>query len=219
MSMLLPADVTVCEHPLAAHSLALLRNRETPSELFRSAMARLGRIVLLTATQDLPLANKTIQTPICATQVQQIPSEIPIIVAPILRAGLTLSEVALELMPMAKVYHIGLYRDEETLKPVTYYNKLPPHLNYAIARVFLMDPMLATGGSASAAVTMMRDLGVPLENIRFVSIIAAQAGLQMLSAHHPGIRIFTAAVDEKLNDKAYIVPGLGDAGDRTFATD
>jgi uracil phosphoribosyltransferase len=144
--------------------------------------------------------------------------DVPIIIAPILRAGLILSELATNIVPTASVYHIGLYRDEETFKPVTYYNKLPSTIDYSVARVFILDPMLATGGSAVAAVDMIKKLGADVANIRFVSVISAPEGIRNLTDNHPGVRIFTGSVDERLNDKAYIVPGLGDAGDRTFGT-
>jgi uracil phosphoribosyltransferase len=143
---------------------------------------------------------------------------LPILIAPILRAGLILSELAIDIIPTASVYHIGLYRDEETFKPVTYYNKLPSTIDYSVARVFVLDPMLATGGSAVAALDIIKKLGTNVSNICFVSIIAAPEGIAHLTEQHPGVRIHTGSVDERLNDKAYIVPGLGDAGDRTFGT-
>jgi uracil phosphoribosyltransferase len=129
-----------------------------------------------------------------------------------------LADVAMDVLPSASVYHIGLYRDEETLKPVTYYNKLPSNLDYSHARIFLLDPMLATGGSAVAAAEIIQKLGVKPENITFVCVIAAPEGIENLTKNFPGVKIYTGSVDERLNEKAYIVPGLGDAGDRTFGT-
>jgi uracil phosphoribosyltransferase len=211
-------SVTVCNHPLVQHNLSILRDKTTSNELFRAAMARVGSFIVQEAAKDLPLTRTIIETPICKTEANILSPEVPIIISPILRAGLMLSDIAMGLLPTASIYHIGLYRDEETLKPVTYYNKLPSNLDYGNARIFLLDPMLATGGSAVAAVDIIQKLGVNPDNIRFVCIIAAPDGIRNLTTHYPGIRIFTGSVDERLNEKAYIVPGLGDAGDRTFGT-
>jgi uracil phosphoribosyltransferase len=210
--------VTVCEHPLIHHNLSVLRDKSTSNEVFRSAMSRIGRFLFQQATTDLPLTNTIIETPICKMETQVLSPEIPIIIAPILRAALMLGDVAVEVLPTASVYHIGLYRDEETHKPITYYNKLPSTLDYTKARIFVLDPMLATGGSAVAAVDIIKELGTKAENICFISVIAAPEGIGNLVTHHPGIRIFTAAIDDCLNENAYIVPGLGDAGDRAFGT-
>ncbi|HEY9745094.1 MAG TPA: uracil phosphoribosyltransferase [Oculatellaceae cyanobacterium] len=210
--------VTVSTHPLVQHNLSILRDKNTSTEQFRTTMSRVGRLVFMEATKDLPLAKTIIETPLTKAECKVLPPDIPILIAPILRAGLILSEVAIDLLPTASVYHIGLYRNEETFKPVTYYNKLPSTIDYSTARIFVVDPMLATGGSAVAAVDIMKKLGTLPENIRLVSIIAAPEGIEHLSQQHPGVRIYTAAVDERLNDRAYIVPGLGDAGDRTFGT-
>lgn len=210
--------VTVCDHPLVQHNLSILRDKATSNELFRMAMSRIGGFVFQEAARDLPLTKTIVETPLCKTEASILSPEVPIIISPILRAGLMLADVAIQLLPSASVYHIGLYRDEETLKPVTYYNKLPSNLDYGSARIFLLDPMLATGGSAVAAVDIIQQLGVKPENIRFISVISAPEGIKHLSGSYPGIRIFTGSVDERLNEKAYIVPGLGDAGDRTFGT-
>lgn len=210
--------VTVCNHPLVQHNLSIMRDKNTSTEMFRSAMSRVGKMIFLQATEDLPTARSIVETPLTKTEVQVLSPDVPIIVAPILRAGLILSEIAIDIVPSASVYHIGLYRDEETFKPVTYYNKLPSTIDYSVARIFVLDPMLATGGSAVAAVDIIQKLGTRAENIRFVSIISAPEGIQHLTTSHPGVRIYTGSVDERLNDKAYIVPGLGDAGDRTFGT-
>lgn len=210
--------VQVCNHPLVQHNLSILRDKNTSTELFRAAMNRIARCLIQEATADLPVTKAIVETPLAKTECNVLSPNVPIIIAPILRAGLILSEVAIEVVPSASVYHIGLYRDEETFKPVTYYNKLPSTIDYSVARIFVLDPMLATGGSAVAAVSIIQQFGVDVNNIRFVSVIAAPEGIAHLTEQHPGIRIHTGAVDERLNDKAYIVPGLGDAGDRTFGT-
>jgi uracil phosphoribosyltransferase len=211
-------SVTVCDHPLVQHNLTLMRDKTTSNELFRMAIRRVGGFIFQEAARDLPLTKTIIETPICKSESSILSPDIPIIIAPILRAGLMLADVAIDILPSASVYHIGLYRDEETLKPVTYYNKLPSNLDYGNARIFLLDPMLATGGSAVAAIDIIQRLGVSAENIRFISVISAPDGIDNLTRHYPGVRIFTGSVDERLNEKAYIVPGLGDAGDRTFGT-
>lgn len=211
-------SVTVCNHPLVKHNLTILRDKNTSTETFRATMGRLGRYLIQEATQDLPLAKTIVETPLTKAECSILSPDVPIIVAPILRAGLILSEIAIEMIPTASVYHIGLYRDEETLKPVTYYNKLPSSIDYTVAQIFLLDPMLATGGSAVAAMDIIKKLGTRAENIRFVSMLSAPEGIENLTTHHPGVRIYTGAIDERLNDKGYIVPGLGDAGDRTFGT-
>lgn len=218
MSAITGAQVTVCEHPLVQHNLAILRDHGTPPEQFRDTMRRLGRFIFMEATRDLPTSRTIVETPLTKTECRMLSPDVPILIAPILRAGLMLSEPAIDIVPTASVYHIGLYRDEETLKPVTYYNKLPSTLDYSVARVFIMDPMLATGGSAVAAVDMIQALGAGSAQICFVCIIAAPEGIERLTSRHPGIRVLTCAVDERLNERAYIVPGLGDAGDRTFGT-
>lgn len=211
-------SVTVCNHPLVSHNLTVLRDQHTSNENFRAAMSRIGHILFQQATVDLPTTSTITETPLCKAETQILCPDIPIIIAPILRAALMLGDVAVEVLPTASVYHIGLYRDEETHKPITYYNKLPSTIDYEKARIFVLDPMLATGGSAVAAVDIIKALGTKADNIRFVCVIAAPEGIENLTRHHPGIKIFTAAVDERLNEKAYIVPGLGDAGDRAFGT-
>ena len=211
-------SVTVCNHPLVQHNLSVLRDKTTSNELFRRAMNRVGLFVFQEAARNLPLTRAIIETPICKTEANILSPEVPIIISPILRAGLMLADVAMDVLPSASVYHIGLYRDEETLKPVTYYNKLPSNLDYSHARIFLLDPMLATGGSAVAAAEIIQKLGVKPENITFVCVIAAPEGIENLTKNFPGVKIYTGSVDERLNEKAYIVPGLGDAGDRTFGT-
>ncbi len=210
--------VTVCNHPLVQHNLGIIRDKNTSNELFRLAITRVGRFIIQEATRDLPLTRSIVETPLIKTECRMLSPDVPILISPILRAGLMLSDVALDLLPDASIYHIGLYRDEETLKPVTYYNKLPSNIDYSVARILLLDPMLATGGSAVAAVDIIKNLGVKAENLAFVCVISAPEGIERLTQAHPGVRIYTGAVDERLNDKGFIVPGLGDAGDRTFGT-
>lgn len=215
----LASDVTVCDNALAKHNISVLRDKDTPSEVFRMATRRLARLILTEAVKDLPLKTVTIETPLVKTESQIISPDYEIIVAPILRAALTFSEVLQDLIPTAKVYHIGLYRDEETLKPVSYYNKLPESLkDPKKVIVFVLDPMFATGGSAIEAVNIFRNLNIPEENISFVSLIAAPEGVKKFREFHPNVKLVTGCVDKQLNDKGYILPGLGDAGDRTFNT-
>jgi uracil phosphoribosyltransferase len=175
-------------------------------------------LILQQATETLPLSRAFVDTPITKTEVVVLSPDVPVLITPILRAGLTMCDVAMDLLPMASVYHVGLYRDEETLRPMTYYNKLPSTIDYSTAQMFILDPMLATGGSAVAALEIVSKLGVRQSNICFVCIIAAPEGIAHLTRQYPDIRIVAGAVDERLNDRAYIVPGLGDAGDRTFGT-
>lgn len=218
MTMATTSNVTVCSHPLVQHHLVTLRDKKTSNDAFRAAMHRIGRLIFHEATHHLPLSKTLVETPLCKTEGEILSPEVPVLIAPILRAALMLGDVAMDVLPTASVYHIGLYRDEETFKPVTYYNKLPASLKYDKARLFILDPMLATGGSAIAAVDIMLELGVKPDNISFICVIAAPEGIQALSEKHPGIHIYTGSVDDKLNENKYIVPGLGDAGDRAFGT-
>ncbi|MBK8191187.1 MAG: uracil phosphoribosyltransferase [Vampirovibrionales bacterium] len=211
-------SVTLCEHPLAQHNLSVLRSRHCDNERFRLALTRIARLLMHEAANDLPLTPALVETPVARAECRTLAPDAPILIAPILRAGLALSAVALDFLPEASVYHIGVYRDEATLTPVTYYNKLPESIDYSRARVFVLDPMLATGGSAVAAIDMILRLGASLDHLRLVCVIAAPEGIAHLQERHPGVRIITAAVDKRLNEKGYIVPGLGDAGDRTFGT-
>jgi uracil phosphoribosyltransferase len=214
--------VAVCHHPLVQHNLTLLRDSQTDAERFRAAMARVGGFLLQEATRELPVVSVLTQTPLCTTQTQILDPSVSVVMAPILRAGLTFADIALQLVPSAKVYHIGLYRNEETLEPVTYYNKLPngnsKTLDYTTARVFVLDPMLATGGSAIAALDILKGLGVDATHVTFVCLIASPEGIAALYRAHPEVKVYTGAVDDCLNDKGYILPGLGDAGDRAYST-
>lgn len=211
-------NLTICQHPLLNHHLATLRDINTSHEQFRNVIRRVGQIAFLEAAKTLPQSKIYVDTPICKAECMSLAKDTPIILTPILRAGLMMSEMALDWIPTASVYHVGLYRDEESLKPITYYNKLPSTIDYSNARIFVLDPMLATGGSGVAALDIIIKLGVQPKNITFVSILAAPEGVQHLLAHHPDVSIVTAALDERLNEKGYIVPGLGDAGDRAFGT-
>ena len=212
-------NLTVCSHPVIAHNLSIIRDKNTASENFRASIQRITKFLTYKATENLPMVSKTIETPLMETRESVIPSDTEIIIAPILRAGLIFTNIALDILPQAKVYHIGLYRDEKTLKPVPYYNNLPEEFKYPEKTyIYLLDPMLATGGSAVAAVKLFTDLNIPVENITFIALISAPEGVEKLSSKFNGIKIITASLDKCLNDVGYILPGLGDAGDRTFNT-
>ncbi len=205
--------VYVFDHPLIQHKTAMLRMKETNTKDFRELVKEIALLMGYEATRDLDLEEKQIETPICGTTVKMLPST-SVAVVPILRAGLGLVDGMLELIPNAKVGHIGLYRDPETHEPHEYYCKLPADLQKR--RIFVVDPMLATGGSAVAAVQFLKDKGA--KNIKFLCLIAAPEGIETLQAAHPDIDIYIAAKDDHLNENAYIVPGLGDAGDRLYGT-
>lgn len=205
-------NVTIVDHPIVRRYLTFLRDKHTNTAQFRRSMSNIGIILAYKALNDLPLTTTRIETP-----VQETDGYIPatdVIVTPILRAGLSLVDGIVNFMPEAKVGHVGVYRDEESLKPVNYYDNLPEGIEDAYNLV--VDPMLATGGSASHAISFLKEHGAG--NIRFVCLIAAPEGIERLHTEHPDIPIITASVDEKLNDQAFIVPGLGDAGDRYFGT-
>lgn len=210
--------VVECDHPLLDHHLSLLRDTNTTHQMFRASIKRVSQFVFMEATKQLPTADVVVETPLCKTQTRQVAPGIPIIITPILRAGLMMADIALDWIPEASVYHVGLQRNEETLKPSTYYNKLPSSMDYSQARLFILDPMLATGGSGVAAIQIVHELGVALKNITFTCILAAPEGIKHLHSHYPDITIVAGCVDERLNEKGYIVPGLGDAGDRAFGT-
>jgi uracil phosphoribosyltransferase len=204
--------LTVLDHPLIQHKLSLLRHADTPKKRFKELVEEIASLMAYEVTRDLPLEEVEIQTPLETTVAKRIRGKKTVIV-PILRAGLGMVEGIERLIPSARVGHIGLYRNEETLEPVEYYFKIPP----PHGRDFiLVDPMLATGGSASAATTFLRDRGV--ESLRFMCIVAAPEGVSRMQEDHPDVPIFTAALDRELNDRGYILPGLGDAGDRLFGT-
>ncbi len=202
----------VLEHPLVAHHLTVLRDKATGCSLFRSTVDRLSALLAYEATKDLILTDHPIETPIQKMIGQTLLNRIGMV--PILRAGIGMVDAMLRMIPTAEVWHLGLYRDEKTAQPVRYYDKLPPGEPVEIA--FVLDPMLATGGSAMAACETLRDWGV--KSIRMLSIISAPEGIERLSAAFPDVQILTCSIDRCLNEKNYIVPGLGDAGDRYFNT-
>ena len=204
------AKVFQSNHPLVQHKLILLRDAETEPKRFRELVREVTWLLLYEATEDLSPVERPVTTPMGSTVGKVLTEEIAF--APLLRAGLTMVRPALEMIPTAHVWHIGLYRDEETLRPIEYYTNVPEEA--AAEVVFILDPMLATGGSAVAAGDILKKSGV--QRIKFVGLIAAPEGIERLSGAHPDIPIHIAAVDEGLNEMGYIVPGLGDAGDRLF---
>ncbi len=205
-------QITIIDHPVVARDMTILRNKNTRTAEFRMAMGRIATILAYFALKDLPLRQIEIETPITNASGFEIDTNIFII--PILRAGLSLVNPLLEFLPDAGVGHLGMYRDETTHEPVDYYSNIPKGISEGI--VLLVDPMLATGGSADDAIKFLKDRGA--KQIRFISLISAPEGLKRITQKYPDVSIITAAVDEQLNDDAYIVPGLGDAGDRYFGT-
>lgn len=205
-------NLTIIEHPLIKRDLTLLRDRRTPSFQFRAILRHLAGLMAYEVTKDLKTKRIKIHTPLEETYGYRITEQV--ILVPILRAGLGMVGGFVEYLPEAKVGHIGLYRDEETLKPVDYYFKFPKKLKDSL--ILVLDPMLATGGSAAAAITFLKKKGA--KNIRFVSIVSSPEGVKTLIESHPDVKIYTTALDRTLNNKGYIVPGLGDAGDRIFGT-
>ena len=206
-------EATVLDHPLCHHKLALLRDVKTPGSLFRKVIEELGLLLAVESTRHLATEPVAVETPLERTQGRRLTSLDPVLV-PVLRAGLGLLPPFLQLLPTAKVGHLGLYRDHDSLVPVPYYRIFPPRLEERF--VFVLDPMLATGGSASEAVRQLKAAGA--KNITLCSVLAAPEGIKRLQEDHPDLRIVVAAVDRQLNEKAYILPGLGDAGDRLFGT-
>ena len=202
----------VSEHPLIKNKLSILRDSRTATKEFKELISEITMLLTYESTRDLHLEAIEVQTPVALAQCEKLAHEV--VVVPILRAGIGMVEGMLSLMPNAKVGHIGLYRDEETLEPVEYFCKLPSCVGES--KVFLVDPMLATGGSASAALTLLKQKGV--KNITLLCIVSAPEGIATIQKEHPDVDIYTAAYDIKLNEKGYIVPGLGDAGDRIFGT-
>lgn len=212
-------NVCVVEHPIVKQNLAVLRSENTDGEKFRSALKRISYALLLEATKNLPLQKKKVKTPVCDCECEIIKQDLNIIIAPILRAGMVFCETAQEILPNAHVHHLGMYRDERTLQPVWYYNKVSeapknPEQTY----VFVLDPMLATGNSALDGVGNFAKKGIAQKNIVFVSLLAAPQGIERLSGTFADVKIVTCSIDKELNSKGYIVPGLGDAGDRIYNT-
>ena len=206
------ADSDGAVRPLITHKISLMRKTDTGSKDFRELAEEISTLMCYEVTRDLPLDDIEIETPITKTTAKMVSKKMAVV--PILRAGLGMVDGIVNLIPNIKVGHIGLYRDPDTLEPVEYYCKLPSDIEER--DVFLVDPMLATGGSASAAITFLKNRGV--KTIRSVHLIAAPEGVERLNKEHPDVEIYCAALDEKLNDHGYIVPGLGDAGDRIFGT-
>lgn len=207
------SNVYVMDHPLIQHKISYIRKKDLGSKDFREMVSEIAMLMCYEATRDLKLQEVEIETPICTTVGKELAGK-KLAVVPILRAGLGMVEGMLTMIPAAKVGHIGLYRDPETLKPVEYYCKLPADCDER--EVFVVDPMLATGGSSTEAIQMLKDKGV--KNIRFMCIIAAPEGVELMKKTHPDVDVYIGAMDECLNSHGYIVPGLGDAGDRIFGT-
>jgi len=207
------AKIVVMDHPLIQHKIGVIRRIETGTKDFRQTISEIANLICYEATRELKLADVEIETPICKTTVKELAGK-KLAVVPILRAGLGMVDGMLQLIPAAKVGHIGLYRDPETLEPVEYYCKLPEDCSQR--EVFVVDPMLATGGSSSAAIRMLKERGC--RNIHFMCIIAAPEGVERMKKDHPDVDLYIGAMDERLNEHGYIVPGLGDAGDRIFGT-
>jgi uracil phosphoribosyltransferase len=216
--MTLQLRVYVPEHPLIKHWLSVARDVNTPSVLFKTAISELGRWLTYEATRHwLPTMDTVVQTPIAECPATFVNPEIPIGIVPILRAGLAFLDEVQKVLPLAAVYHLGLVRDESTLEPSCYLNKLPPNFDPQ-TKIVILEPMLATGGSIMIAMKEIVSRGVKPELVRIVSVVAAPPALRQLSENYPGLEVYTAIIDEGLNNQGYIVPGLGDAGDRAFGT-
>ena len=207
------SNVCVFDHPLIQHKLSILRDKNTSVKEFRELISEIAMLMCYEATRDLPLEEIDVETPVAVAKCHRISGK-KLAVVPILRAGLGMVDGMVSIVPNVKVGHIGLFRDPQTLEPVKYYYKMPPDITER--DVIVVDPMLATGGSASAAIQFLKDDGV--KHIKLMSIIGAPEGVAKMQEDHPDVDIFVAALDEKLNDHGYIVPGLGDAGDRIFGT-
>ena len=206
-------ELTIINHPLVQHKLTLMRCKETPSSSFRQLLKEISMLMTYEVTRDLSLQEVSIETPLCQTNAPLLGGE-NIVIVSIMRAGNGLLDGILGLIPTAQVGFVGLYRDEKTLKPVEYYCKVPDQLENCL--VIAVDPMLATGNSSVAAVTRLKQAGA--KDIRLLSLLAAPVGITCMQNEHPDVSIYTASIDEKLNEQGYIVPGLGDAGDRMFGT-
>ncbi|XP_058734579.1 uracil phosphoribosyltransferase [Vicia villosa] len=210
--------VYVPAHPLIKHWVSVLRNEQTPCPIFRNAMAELGRLLIYEASRDwLPTVTGEIQSPLGVASVEFIDPREPVAVIPILRAGLALAEHASSVLPATKTYHLGMSRDEETLQPTVYLNKLPEKFAEG-SKIFVVDPMLATGGTIVAALNILKDRGVTNKQIKVISACASPPALEKLSNQFPGLEVYTGIIDPVLNEKGFIIPGLGDAGDRSYGT-
>ncbi len=206
-------NLQILDHPLIQQKLFYLRSKYSNNLSFRNMLDEVGALMVYEVTRDLPVREREVETPLETTTGYVLARKVTLV--PILRAGIAMCDGILKLIPHARVGHLGLYRDKETLMPVEYYRKFPSDI--VESEVIIIDPMLATGGSASAAVTYVKNMGV--KNIRFVCLVAAPEGVELLTTEHPDIPIYTAALDRQLNDQGYILPGLGDAGDRIYGTE
>lgn len=204
--------LNLLKHPLLTHKLTLIRKKETDTKEFRDTLEEIAGLMAYEITRDLPLKNITVKTPLGVCHTQELAKDVVLI--PVLRAGLGMVNGITNLIPSARVGHIGMYRDHETLEPQTYYSKFPDNMPEAI--VMVLDPMLATGGSASASITYLKEKGA--KTIKLVCVVGAPEGVKRIEHDHPDVQIYLAGLDEKLNENGYIVPGLGDAGDRLFGT-
>ncbi|CAJ2655808.1 uracil phosphoribosyltransferase [Trifolium pratense] len=210
--------VYVPAHPLIKHWVSVLRNEQTPCPIFRNAMAELGRLLMYEASRDwLPTVSGEIQSPMGVASVEFIDPREPVAVIPILRAGLALAEHAASILPATKTYHLGISRNEETLQPTIYLNKLPDKFAEG-SKVFVVDPMLATGGTIVAALNLLKERGVGNKQIKVISACSSPPALEKLSEQFPGLHVYTGIIDPTVNDKGFIIPGLGDAGDRSYGT-
>ena len=207
-----PSPLIVFDHPLIAHKMTIIRDQETLHRPFRATLSQIAGLMVYEVTRSFKTESVVVRTPVTSTAAEQLIGTITIV--PVLRAGLGMNHGILEVMPEARVGHLGLARDEETLEPIAYLNKLPVDID--AGPVILVDPMLATGGSASAAIAMLKDAGAT--DLRMICLVAAPEGVARLNQDHPDVTIYAAALDERLNEKGYIVPGLGDAGDRMYGT-
>ncbi len=206
------SKLVVIKHPLIDHKMSKIRNKDTGTKEFRESLSELGGLITYEITRDFTTKPKQIETPICETTVYEL--EKPVVIVPILRAGLGMVDGIHNLIPSAKIGHIGLYRDEETLQPQVYYSKLPKDTKDSV--VLLVDPMLASGGSVSKAIDIIKETGA--KDIRYVGLVGAPEGVERLQKDHPDVPVYLAALDSHLNENSYIVPGLGDCGDRLFGT-
>jgi uracil phosphoribosyltransferase len=204
--------LNLLKHPLITHKLAILRDKSTVTSEFRNTLKEIATLMAYEITRDLPVRDIVVDTPLARCETSEVAKDVVLI--PVLRAGLGMAEGISNLIPSAKIGHIGMYRDHVTLLPMTYYAKFPENLPHAV--VMLLDPMLATGGSSSDAITVLKRHGAV--TIKLVCVVGAPEGVQRIEKDHPDVQIYLAALDQKLNDKGYIVPGLGDAGDRLFGT-
>lgn len=207
------SKITIMDHPLIKHKLGIMRRKDTSTKEFRALTSEVAMLISYEATRELPLADIEIETPLAKTIVHEIEGK-KLCIAPIIRAGLQMSDGILSLIPNAKVGHIGLYRDEETLEPVEYFCKLPPDAQER--EFYIVDPMLATGGSACAAIDILKKRGI--KRMNFLCIVAAPEGVERMQKEHPDVNMYIGALDERLNNHGYIIPGLGDAGDRIYGT-